>query len=129
MKFLNCVVLEKPELQFVRNWFYLAFVSLLATLAAPSQAVAQNIDWLVNVDDSVTPAPAGGLLEVPITVTNNGFDAALGNIIEIVVPADTTFESFSGTITDCLPIPATAGATVTCIRRHHRRSGSDRGGQ
>ena len=77
-------------------------------------ATAQNIDWLVNVDDSVTPAPAGGLIDIPVNVTNNGFDDAGPTTIDIVVPASTTFESFSGTILNCTPLPAPGGTTVTC---------------
>lgn len=89
-------------------------LSCLAFTVLATAVSAQDIDWLVNVDETVTPAPAGGLLEIPVTVTNNGFDPAGATTIDIVVPADTTFESFSGTILNCSPIPAPGGATVTC---------------
>ncbi|MEM9715387.1 MAG: hypothetical protein AAF826_02610, partial [Pseudomonadota bacterium] len=75
------------------------------------------MDRLINIDTSVTPAPAGGLLEIPFTITNNGFgppDPAPATTLEIVVPATTSFESFSGDVTNCAPLPAAAGTTVTC---------------
>lgn len=88
-------------------------VSLIAALFATA-ANAQDIDWLVNVDETGTPAPAGGLIDIPVTVTNNGFDDADATTIDIVVPVDTTFETFSGTIVNCAPLPARGGSTVTC---------------
>ena len=94
--------------------FCVGLVLNLALAMSATAVSAQSIDWLINVDETVTPAPAGGLLEIPITVTNNGFGPAGATTVDITVPADTTFEAFSGAITGCSPIPAPAGATVTC---------------
>ena len=110
---LNGFPTKGKHLFYLKQFCFGLVLNLLLAMSATAVS-AQSIDWLINVDDTVTPAPAGGLLEIPISVTNNGFDAAGATTVDIIIPANTTFESFSGTITDCAPLPAAAGATVTC---------------
>ncbi|MBT0957857.1 DUF11 domain-containing protein [Alphaproteobacteria bacterium KMM 3653] len=101
----------------LRGW--MACVSMVFALCWAQGAAAQSFDydWLVNVDETVTPAPAGGVIEVPINILNFGFgpDPAPATTIEITVPPTTSFVSFSSDdVTGCAPLPAAAGEIVTC---------------
>ena len=81
----------------------------------PSAAAAQNIDWVLNLDDiGSDPVPAGGTITYHVGVTNNGTDPAPATTIDFAVPATTTLNAVSGTITGCAPVPAGGPATVSC---------------
>ncbi len=90
-------------------------VAVWAVLGAATNAQAQDVDWVTNINDTGSdPTPAGGVISYQVTVTNNGFDAAPANTLQLIVPAGTTLETTSGTITGCAPLPATGATTVTC---------------
>ncbi|MEM7243087.1 MAG: SdrD B-like domain-containing protein [Pseudomonadota bacterium] len=113
------------------NKFRTLFVFLTAFISLSHSANAQQIDWLVNIDDSVTPAPAGGILEVPINIDNNGFgppNPAPETTLIVTVPTGLTLESITGdldpnncSITAPSPIaaplsfPVAEGNEITCI--------------
>ena len=82
--------------------------------AVAAQAQAQNVDWLVNIDDTPDPANAGGTIDYTIRVDNNGFDAAPATTVDFDIPAGTSLAGTSGTITGCAPDPAAGPATITC---------------
>lgn len=93
----------------------MAALVILAMLSATAAATAQDVDWVTNINDTGSdPTPAGGLVTYQVTVTNNGFDGAPANTLQLIVPASTTLETTSGTITGCTPLPAAGPTTVTC---------------
>ena len=51
--------------------------------------IAHAQDWLLNYEDATDPVPAGGTVDYPATVTNNGA-AAPATFIELDVPSLTT---------------------------------------
>ena len=78
-------------------------------------AAAQDIDWVVNVNDTgFDPIPAGGTIVYQLTVTNAGIDPAPATTVTLTIPATTTFTGGSGTITGCTPVPAAGPGTVVC---------------
>ncbi len=119
---IGCNIL--PSKKFQNKWaqrMLQIFVLLMAAglgLAAP--ASAQNVDWLVNIDDTgFDPTPAGGDVEYLVEVDNNGFDAAPATTITLDVPAGGELVSVAAgpsgsAITNCSPVPATGPATVIC---------------
>ncbi len=93
---------------------FLALV-FLAFLTPAGMAQAQDVDWVLNLDDTGSdPVTAGGTIAYSATVTNAGFDPAPATTLSITVPANTTLTGASGTIGGCTPLPQGAGATVTC---------------
>jgi len=89
------------------------------TLVTAGTAQAQDVDWLVDIDDIVDgvnydPTPAGGTVRVAVKVTNNGFGTAPETTVSFNVPATVSMTGATGDITNCLPANAMAGATVTC---------------
>jgi uncharacterized repeat protein (TIGR01451 family) len=93
---------------------------LLAGLASAGAAQAQNVDWVLNLDDTgFDPIPAGGTISYTATVANSGFDAAPGTTLTVTVPPGTELTGTAptgtaGAITGCAPLPQTGGGTVTC---------------
>ncbi len=88
---------------------------LLAPFIQAAPAAAQNVDWLVNIDDTgFDPTPAGGNVEYTVRVDNNGFDAAPATTVTLDVPAGGELISTTGTITNCAPVPVVGPASVTC---------------
>ena len=99
--------------------FLVASLAVILMMSAPSQAQAQNVDWLVDIDDIVDgvnydPTPAGGPVRLAIKVTNNGFGTAPATTVSFNVPVTFSLVGQSGDITGCTPVPATAGQSVTC---------------
>ena len=99
---------------FVRSFVSLVIISAAATIATP--ASAQVVDWLVNIDDAgFDPFPAGGEVEIDVTVTNNGFGNAPATTIDIDVPVGSSLAGTAGGISNCLPAaPQPGGTTITC---------------
>ena len=101
-----------------RLWLvFWLLTALMAGLAAPGTAQAQNVDWVLNLDDiGSDPIAAGGTIVYNLRVDNNGIGPgpAPATTIDITVPAATTLLSTAGGITGCAPVPVTGPATVTC---------------
>ncbi|WP_300038742.1 SdrD B-like domain-containing protein [uncultured Roseobacter sp.] len=101
-----------------REFFsYLTSLVVLAFLAFSSAAQAQNVDWLLNLDDTgFDPTAAGSTAQYNLTVTNNGFGPAdaPATTLDIEVPLTTRLLSATGGISGCAPLPASGGSTVTC---------------
>ena len=92
-------------------------ILLIVMLGLSGAALAQNVDWLINIDDAgFDPIPAGGDIEYTIEVVNNGFDPAPANTISVDIPVDATYIGATGTISGCVSVPASGvgPATVTC---------------
>ncbi|MFN3846697.1 MAG: SdrD B-like domain-containing protein, partial [Paracoccaceae bacterium] len=88
---------------------------LLAPVLGAGQAVAQNVDWVVNLSDTgFDPTPAGGTVSYALTVENNGFSPAPATTVSLTIPAGTTFTGATGTITGCTPTPSPGPSTVVC---------------
>ena len=94
------------------------FVIIATTMGGASQAQAQDIDWLINIDDNgLDPVPAGGIIDLEVEVANNGFDPAPATTVQFEVPAIATLEDIvyvAGGLSNCSPVPATAGQLVVC---------------
>ena len=94
-----------------------ALVGILVFLVFAGAAQAQDVDWLLSLDDTgFDPSPAGVTVTYDVSVTNNGFGPtdAPATTIDISIPASTSISGFSGTITGCAPVPVTGAATITC---------------
>jgi uncharacterized repeat protein (TIGR01451 family)/fimbrial isopeptide formation D2 family protein len=90
-------------------------LAFLLVSAGAGAAKAQDVDWVLNLNDTgFDPTPAGGTIVYTATITNNGSDPAPATTIDITVPANSTLTAAGGTITGCAPIPQAAGGTVTC---------------
>ena len=88
---------------------------LLLLQFAPSQAAAQNVDLIVNMNDiGSDPTTAGGTANYNITVGNDGLDPSLATVLTLNIPAGTTFTGGTGTISGCAPTPAVGPTTVAC---------------
>ncbi|WP_333815249.1 DUF7507 domain-containing protein [Tabrizicola sp.] len=112
---LACVLALLTPRRAARRLSRVAGIAILTLFSATAAATAQDVDWVTNINDAGSdPTPAGGLVTYQVTVTNNGFDDAPGNTLQLIIPASTVLESASGTITGCSPLPATGPATVTC---------------
>lgn len=94
----------------------MALVLLAVSMVADAgQAQAQNVNWVLNLSDAGSdPTAAGGTITYTIDVENDGLDPAPTNTITLNVPATTTLDSTSGTITGCAPVPSAGPSTVTC---------------
>jgi len=94
------------------------FVALfIVLLNLASSAQAQNVDWLVNIDNfGPDPVPAGTYIDYTISVTNNGFDAAPATSISVDIPLNAQYISAAGAVTGCnsVPVSGVGPATVTC---------------
>jgi len=81
---------------------------------SPSASQAQDVDWLVNVDNAgFDPIPANGTIEHSVSVLNNGTDAAPATTITFDIPATTIATEVQG-FAGCAALPVTGAATVTC---------------
>ncbi|MCV2446176.1 SdrD B-like domain-containing protein [Paracoccus sp. DMF] len=86
-------------------------------LAFQSQAaVAQSVDWVVNIDDSGSdPSPAGGLVDYTIRIANDGLSPAPATTLGLDVPSGAVLEATTGAIAGCAPLPATGPQRVSCL--------------
>lgn len=90
-----------------------AFLALVIWSTAAAQA--QNVDWLVSVDDTgFDPSPAGGTIEYLVRIDNNGFDGAPATTLDFDVPAGTTLEGTRGDLSNCAPATGVGPLTMTC---------------
>jgi uncharacterized repeat protein (TIGR01451 family) len=95
----------------------LCVISMLGLFAVPNAAQAQNVDWLVNIDDSgFDPSPAGATIEYIVDVDNNGFDAAgaPATTITFDIPATTELTGITGDYTNCTTMSLVGPGSVTC---------------
>lgn len=77
-------------------------IACLCGLGFATVAQAQNVDWLVNIDDTgFDPVPAGGTIEYVIAVDNNGPQAAPANTVTVLIPATTRLLDITGDFTGC----------------------------
>ncbi len=90
---------------------------LASVFGMTATAQAQDVDWLVNIDNfGPDPVPAGADIDYTISVTNNGFDAAPATTVSVDIPVNAQYISATGAITGCVSVPASGvgPATVTC---------------
>ncbi len=99
--------------------------ALVLTIAAGflsfSAAQAQQVDWLVNINDSgFDPSPAGATIPYTVDINNNGFGTAPATTVDLDVFATTQLVGISGDFTGCvvggatLSLPVSGPQTVTC---------------
>ena len=94
-------------------------VALVATVLSATmgagEAQAQDVDWLVSVDDTgFDPYPAGGAIDYIVLIDNNGFDAAPATTLDFDVPAGATLVGTSGDLSGCAPTTGVGPLTMTC---------------
>lgn len=95
--------------------FLHTLLTLTLLFGAAAAARAQNVAWVVNINDGTSdPTAAGGTIDYTITVFNNGISTAPATTLDLIVPATTTLTTASGTITGCAPVPTNGVGTVTC---------------
>jgi uncharacterized repeat protein (TIGR01451 family) len=93
-------------------WLCAAAVGVFASTGT---AQAQDIDWIVNLNDlGADPTPAGGLITYNATIGNAGSDPAGANTFTLSIPAGTTLETVTS-FTGCPATPITGPATPTCV--------------
>ncbi len=94
--------------------FAVFLIFLLGLGAVPVSA--QNIDWLVNIDDDPSdPTNAGGTILYTVTVTNNGILTAPATTLSLDIPTGTEMDQAGGgNIVNCLPASVVGPGTVTC---------------
>ncbi|KPQ13824.1 MAG: conserved repeat domain [Rhodobacteraceae bacterium HLUCCO18] len=109
---------SKSSKIFQRTQLHLATLLLTFFAVFAQAAHAQSVDWLLNIDESADPVPAGATIDYEIEVTNNGPDTAPATQVRFTVPPDTslggTIDGAGLAITGCAPVPATAGVEVVC---------------
>jgi uncharacterized repeat protein (TIGR01451 family) len=89
-------------------------IATLAVFAGSSKAQAQDIDWIINLNDlGSDPTPGGGVVTYNATIGNAGSDPAPANTYTLAIPAGTTLESVTG-FTGCPATPIVGPATPTC---------------
>ena len=89
---------------------------LVSLLLMTGAGQAQNVDWLLNLEDTgYDPTPAGGSVLYTVRISNNGLDKAPVTGFEIDVPANATLLSVSGaTNLSCPSGGAVALSTMRC---------------
>ena len=88
-----------------------AFLSTFGNVSAAQAAV----DWVVNVSDvGSDPMAAGGTVNYGVSVSNNGFTDAGATTLQLQIPANSVFDSATGTITGCAPTSSPGPSVVTC---------------
>jgi uncharacterized repeat protein (TIGR01451 family) len=95
----------------------LAAAALLASALAFVPAVraeAQDIDWVVNLNDTGSdPTPAGGTISYGLIIGNAGLDNAPATTVALTIPAGAALTGVS-TLTGCGPLPFAGPGDVTC---------------
>ncbi len=94
----------------------LAAIFLMA-VASTGQAQAQNVDWLLSVEDTgFDPTPAGGTIDYQVEIDNNGFgpNPAPPTTMSFNIPAGASFAGTSGDLSNCSPTTGAGPLTMTC---------------
>ena len=101
--------------------FWAGLLAFFVTLFGGTVAQAQNVDWLVNIDDAgFDPTAAGGTIDYVVDVDNNGFQTAPATTIDLNIPANSSLVEVAGDYDNCLvggsapTLPLAGPATVTC---------------
>lgn len=103
----------------------IAFAVVFSIFGMVAQAQAQDVDWLVNINDSnltvdFDPIAAGGTIEYIVEVANNGDDMAPPTTVSVDVPATTRLMAISAGFTGCrvgatpFAAPVIGPETVVC---------------
>ncbi len=83
--------------------------------AAPRLAAAQQVDLVLNMSDAPDPVPATGIVTYSMTVTNDAATLATGVTFTMTMPANATYNGFTGTGVTCTGVALNAsGGTLTC---------------
>ncbi len=78
------------------------------------QAEAQDIDWVVNINDTgFDPTPAGGTIDYGLVIRNAGGDNAPATTVTLTIPTGATLTGVT-TLTGCGALPFPGPGDVTC---------------
>ena len=81
----------------------------------PNQVKAQDIDWVLNLEDTgYDPTPASGLISYSLSISNSGLDPITATSVDLTIPANSQFTGMTGDMGPCLPATATGPAVVRC---------------
>lgn len=82
-------------------------------LAQSALAQAVSYDWVVNIrNEGAVSLPAGSSAGYVVTVVNDALVSAPATTINVPVPAGTTFDGASGSITGCVESAGVVSCTV-----------------
>ncbi len=102
---------------FLARFLVLTFALCLGVLSGAGQARAQNVDWLLAIEDGenggVTYA-AGGVIDYTLRITNAGTQGAPATQLTFDVPANASLVGVSAPLTNCAPTTGAGPLTVTC---------------
>lgn len=63
----------------------------------PNQAKAQDIDWVLNLEDTgYDPTPASGLISYSLSISNSGLDPITATSVDLTIPANSQFTGMTG---------------------------------
>jgi uncharacterized repeat protein (TIGR01451 family) len=113
---LSFSYLRVPNFRFLGQTPLIAAILVAPLLAAGpvAQAQAQDIDWVVNINDTGSdPTPAGGTIAYGLTISNAGLDNAPATTVTLNVPAGATLTGVT-TFTGCTALPFAGPGDVTC---------------
>lgn len=100
------------------NAFSLILFASFAMTIAGGAAQAQDVDWVVNIDDTgYDPLPAGGTIVYTVDVSNNGSDLAPATTMTFEIPVDYEFAGVTesaGGLTNCTPLSGAGPLSMTC---------------
>ncbi|MCA9737470.1 MAG: DUF11 domain-containing protein, partial [Gemmatimonadetes bacterium] len=87
----------------------------LSSLLLPA-AVSAQVDLVLNLTDSPDPVVAGGVITYSVTVNNDGATTATGVQFTLDIPANATWQGFTGAGVSCsgATIGQAGPVTVTC---------------
>ena len=110
---------QADSVRWSKNGYVRAFLVLVALwaslLTGTGQAQAQNVDWLISVEDTgFDPTAAGGAIDYLVLIDNNGFDPALATTMDFNIPAGSTLVGTSGDLLNCTPTSGAGPQTMTC---------------
>jgi len=90
---------------------------LISLVASPGAAQAQDVDWLISVEDTgFDPTAAGGTIDYRVAIDNNGFGPAPAAVttMDFNIPAGASFVGTSGDLSNCAPTTGAGPLTMTC---------------
>ncbi len=101
----------------VVRFLVLAFALCLGVVTSAGQAQAQNVDWILAVEDGEntgTSYAAGGVIDYTLRITNAGTQAAPATTLTFEVPPNATLVGVSAPLTNCSPTSGAGPLTMTC---------------
>ncbi|MEZ4417320.1 MAG: SdrD B-like domain-containing protein [Gemmatimonadota bacterium] len=106
----------RPGRRCLLPWWTGLIALVLGIVAASPAGLSAQVDLVLNLTDSPDPVAAGGVITYSTTVNNDGLTTATGVQFTLDVPANATYEGFTGAGISCsgMTVGALGPGTVTC---------------